>query len=354
MKPLAVLLIVLTAAVCANAAKTTERVIDPVARAQVEATFILNGVSYKLYDGKIYRVNKQTGKWQFVAQGYDPDYCKKNYVERHGLVFRKTDNGTLYEVKRFLSEDFENTETILDLINIKRGWTSMTLQSPTTPTIKDYVRLRQSILKGKSSFLDNYIALTSQIVHSGQHALKTYSVAKSPNMVTAKASLDTELLHFVKGDDVWFSAWYFIPENSGMPTTIMDLETTWFRGQPGIRIFLFGNKYAGFELKWGAKPKYRQKRGHEIAFPIAKWVHLKYHLRLSEKQDGVIQLWQDGHKIVDTFGQTLPLAHTIYNSLEIGLTAYSTGPQAACLYVDDMTISARPIDTVRVQRQPSP
>jgi hypothetical protein len=45
---------------------------------------------------------------------------------------------------------------------------------------------------------------------------------------------------------------------------------------------------------------------------------------------------------VDARGQTLPLSHTIYNSLEVGISAHSFGPLPATLYVDDVSISARP------------
>ena len=124
-----------------------------------------------------------------------------------------------------------------------------------------------------------------------------------------------------------------------MPFTLMDLETTWFKEHPGIRIMVFGDKHLGVELKWGAKPTYRQPRGNEIAFPRAQWVHVRFHITLSEKADGVVELWQDGTKIVDGRGQTLPLSHTIYNSLEVGISAYSFGRLPAMLYADNVSIS---------------
>ena len=70
---------------------------------------------------------------------------------------------------------------------------------------------------------------------------------------------------------------------------------------------------------------------------------------LSEKEDGVVELWQDGTRIVDARGQTLPLAHSIYNSLEVGISArsisvHSIGPLPATLYVDDVSISNQPLE----------
>ncbi len=64
---------------------------------------------------------------------------------------------------------------------------------------------------------------------------------------------------------------------------------------------------------------------------------------LSEQEDGVIELWQDGQKILDTHGKTLVLAHAIYNSIEIGISAYNEQGKTATLYVDDFHISHQPI-----------
>ena len=317
--------------------------IDPPNESDVELTVVEKGITYKLYRAGLYRVNPSSGKWEFIEQLYDREFYAKNYVVREGVIYRKAAKGELVPVKRRFADDFENVKTVRDLVGLERGWTGFTLQSPLTPRVKDYVLLRKRILGG-ASYLDNRVEPTTEVVHAGKGALKTCSVAPTGAMSCAKASLDTELLHFVKGDDVWFSGWYYVPEGSKMPNTMMDLETTWFKEYPGIRIMVYSGKYAGFELKWGAKPKYRQPRGEEVVFPVGKWVHLKSHLKLSEKEDGVIELWQDRTKIVDARGQTLPQAHTIYNSFEIGISAYSTGPEPATLYVDDVSISGRPIN----------
>jgi len=317
--------------------------VDPPPQSEVELTVVEKGITYKLYRAGLYRVNASSGRWEFLEQVYDPDFYAKNYAERGGAIYRKSEKGELVPVRRRLSEDFENVKTVRDLIGLDRGWTGFTLQSPEAPRVKDYVLLRKRLLAG-ADYLDNRVEPATEVVHSGKGALKTRSVAPSREMICAKASLDTELLHFVKGDDVWFSGWYHVPEACGMPLTMMDLETTWFKEHPGIRIMIYDGQYAGFELKWGGKPEYRQPRGQEVAFPRGKWVRLRSHLKLSEKEDGVVELWQDGVKIVDARGRTLPQAHTIYNSFEIGISAYSAGPEPATLYVDDVAISDRPID----------
>jgi hypothetical protein len=316
--------------------------IDPVDDAEVKLSLVQEGKTLKLYRGGIYCVNERSGRWDFIAEGYDPEFYEKNYVEQDGAIFRKHENGKLYRVGREFSDDFEGARTIGDLIGLERGWTAFTLQSAKSPTVADYVRLRNRILTGRGDFLDNRIGPSVEVAHGGQTALKAYSVPRSGDAVTNKASLETELIHFVRGDDVWFAGWYYVPAEGGMPFTLMDLETTWFKEHPGIRIMVFGEKYLGVELKWGAKPMYRQPRGKEIVFPRAKWVQVRFHTMLSEKDDGVVELWQDETKIVDARGQTLPLAHTIYNSLEVGISAHSIGPLPATLFVDDVSISGSP------------
>ena len=330
--------------VSAQDTTTPEKAIDPVDDAEIELTLVREGATFKLYRGGIYRVNERSGRWDFVAEGYDPGFYEKNYEVQDGLVFRKGDSGELYRVGQEFNDDFEGAETIHDLIGIDRGWTSFTLQSPKAPTVEDYVRLRKRILTAQADFLDNRIEPSGEVAHGGQTALKSYSVPRSGDAVTNKASIGTELIHFVRGDDVWFAGWYYVPVESAMPFTLMDLETTWFKEHPGIRIMVFGNKHLGIELKWGTKPTYRQPKEREIAFPRAQWVHLKFHITLSERADGVVELWQDGVKIVDAQGQTLPLTHSIYNSLEVGISAHSFGQKASTLYVDDISISAHAPD----------
>ena len=336
--PLAILLAVVLGAAWFIVKKHAAS-IEPLPESEVEMIATEHGTTYKLCKGNLYRVSRWTGKWEFVKQFYDPDFYAKNYVERDGSVFRKAANGDLIPVKKSFREDFEGASRLADLIGLKRGWTTIELQSPKAPTVKDYVQLRQRILKGEGDFLDNRIEPSGEVVHGGKTALKAVSVSPSRGMVTAKASLSTELLHFVKGDDVWASIWCYVPTGSGMPATVLDLETTWMNEHPGMRIFITDGKYAALQLKSANSPYYRQPKSKEVQFPTGQWVHLKTHLKLSEKDDGVIELWQDGQKLIDTHGQTLALAHTIYNSLEIGISAYNEQGKPATLYVDDVSIS---------------
>jgi len=155
-------------------------------------------------------------------------------------------------------------------------------------------------------------------------------------MVCAKASLETELLHFTKGDDVWFSGWFLI--RAGHPLTLMDLESTWIAEGPGPRLIIEHGCLA-VELKWADKPLYRQPESRRLPVPRGKWFRLRVHYVLSEAEDGVIEVWQDDQRIISAAGRNLPLADAILNRLEIGITA--TQEQATVL-VDDLEIGAKP------------
>jgi hypothetical protein len=67
------------------------------------------------------------------------------------------------------------------------------------------------------------------------------------------------------------------------------------------------------------------------------------HAFLSDEA-GRVQIWQDGRKVLDKQGRTLPLADTIYDRFELGITAIAKGSRyEKVLYVDDVVISDSPI-----------
>ena len=78
-------------------------------------------------------------------------------------------------------------------------------------------------------------------------------------------------------------------------------------------------------------------------FPKDKWVEVKIHLRLSDGADGRMQVWQDGIKVLDEAGKTLPRSRTVYDRMQVGLTANNGHNQAQTLFVDDVVLSNRPL-----------
>ena len=133
-----------------------------------------------------------------------------------------------------------------------------------------------------------------------------------------------------------------------MPFTLLDLETTWIDKWPGFRITLH-NGILGAELKWLDKPQYLQKQGSEIPFPRERWVNVRVQVLFSEDEFGKVEIWQDGVRVINQQGRTLPTADSVIDSMQIGITAT---PQETVLHVDDVQVSATRIPQAPVHRNP--
>ena len=291
------------------------------------------GKRVKIVDGDAYLC--ENGRWVF-----------KNTLMRPGfkdIHVRKTPQG--WQVfnartgeKALLATEFSSgfeEPTFLDLFRTG-GWSKTLLLSPKAKTDEKYMQLNQQLMKG-GEFLDNRIDLERGNAHSGSSAARFYAVPPGRGMVTSKSLLEKSDLYFTKGDDIWFSGWYYLAE--GVPTTLVDFDTQWLQGRPGIRLFIRwkgGIPYASMELKFGFKPQYNQ---FEFPLPTKKWTHIKLHLRLSNHDDGLMEMWQDDRKILSAPGQTLPLHDTVYNAMLVGITSTST---KTVLLVDDVKVSNTP------------
>ena len=302
--------------------------------------FTFNGDTYSVIGG-CNAYQQSGGSWNLIDQiCYDPNY-KSKYSNKNGRMYIKADDGRDVEIPTRFSRDFENDKSIKDLFITdvgQIGFTAMTLQSPKAPEVSDYVKLRNCILAAKCDFLDNRIDLSKDVVHSGKQSVKFLAVAPNKSIETSKSSIETQLVYFRKGDDVWFEGWYYFQE--GLPTTIMDLESTWLKSYPGPRIWVNQDKTLEIELKALDKPRYKQT-GAPLPLPIKKWVRIVIHYKLSNTNDGVIQLWQDDKKIIDARGKNIPFPDTILNSLEVGISANSNS-NSVILYVDDISIGKTP------------
>jgi hypothetical protein len=204
------------------------------AESKVELSISHEGQTYKVIHGAVYKDGPDPGRLTFVETLYDPDFHAKNYAVVDGVPNRRDpDTGQFYPTRRHLEEGFEDVPDLTGLIGPRRGWTTLTLQSPEAPTVPDYVALRQRILSGRGGFLDNRVEVVTAPTHSGRRSLRCYCVAPSRGMTCAKASLSTELLHFAKGDNVWFSAWFLVAADGSRPLTVADLESTGSRSTRG-------------------------------------------------------------------------------------------------------------------------
>lgn len=271
-----------------------------------------------------------------IDQLYDPDFVRKSYTKENGKVFRIVPGYGKLAVQRTFSENFESGNTIKDLIGPGVNWTSMTIQGKASPNVKKYVELRHQILSGDSDFKDNEIAPSTRRKHSGSKSLRTFAKHASFGVDVNKASIDTELVYFTKGDDFWFSGWFFIEK--GKPTSIIDLESTYMVQAPGIRMMLDDDMRPSVELKFAYKPTFTMDPKVSYSFPTGRWVKVRMHVYLMDSEAGRVRLWIDNRKLIDQTGRTLTLFDAVYNSLQVGITASPPSIETV-MFVDDVRIS---------------
>ncbi len=295
-----------------------------------------DGLTIRIYeDGNAYFVNE--GACTFAATYYDPGFYEETYNRTDSGVYIIVDENTYLPPIRTTSLDFEGFGDAIDLIRTEIDQTELfltnfTLQSPSAPTVDEYVDLQNCILNGTCDFIDNRFDLAEDPMNASNTVMKFYSVPPSQDMITSKTSVSTSLSYFEQGDDFWFEAKYFIEDN--LPTTLADFESSYFLESPGPRIIIRGDKLA-IENKFGEKLTFNQPEGTSQSFPLNQWVTVKVHLKYDEI-NGVVQLWQDGVLLIDETGPNLPLDISIQNRVEMGITA----TQKECtLYLDDVRFS---------------
>ena len=178
---------------------------------------------------------------------------------------------------------------------------------------------------------ENNITVDTTKVHSGNKSLK-FVAQKSDKDGASKASIVKQNMAFWEGETVKMSAWYFIEGTNSLEWLfLMDLEEqTAIGAGPGMRLALVDNKLS-VEYKFNEKD-ITQKTGQEINFPRNQWVQVVWEVKLSQKNQGSVRLWQNGQLIIDSKNnRTLPKdflyfqqgTKGMYSSCEIGITANS-------------------------------
>jgi|JI10StandDraft_1071094.scaffolds.fasta_scaffold191684_3 hypothetical protein len=274
----------------------------------------------------------------FLEQYFTPGF-EDIYVFTDDEIFVTTDDGSLFPVTNTFYDEVNEYTVLQDAIILSTDdstlhWNSFVLQSPLAPSVEDYVALRACLLNNTCDFLDNRIDIVSDPENITNKVFQFTAVPPSANMVTSKSSIERTFNYFVKGMNLWYEAKYYIAD--GMPYSIADFENSYFNESPGPRIVFNGNALA-IENKFGDKIKYYQDT--PVAFQTGEWVTVKVHFLFSETNNGYIELWQNGIRIMEVTGINLPLFNSIQNSLEVGISATQTG---CVLLVDDVRLSPVP------------
>jgi len=303
----------------------------PAVESPAALTFEEEGETYVVADGDVAKVTR-SGQRQFMVRLYDPEFFAKNYEVEGTDVFRKDpDSGRLYPVSTSFREGFEGVDSTEALFALDR-WHQSTADPKRAGKDQDYYNL------------GNRISLSREVVHEGRTALRLDAMPSSKTV--SKASLSKGNMYFKKGDNVGFSGWFYI-ENTpsvydGGGVTLFDLESTFLTGSPGMRVIFRINDSLAFELKF-PKTQFRQERGSEVPFPTGRWVKVETQMLLSD-ETGRVRIWQDGRLVLDQNGRTLPLADTIYDRFEVGLSGLTQGAKyKKVVYLDDVAISNAPL-----------
>lgn len=191
----------------------------------------------------------------------------------------------------------------------------------------------------------NYIAFDTNVVHSGNRSLKFFGYASTEDVVS-KNSIVKQQMAFYEGDVVRISAWYYIEGTANLDWLFFfDFEEQAAIGAgPGMRL---ANSERGIvvEHKFLNDDVY-QDEGQEIFLPRNQWFNLTMEVKLSQKKQGYVRVWQDNVQIISaTNRKTLPKdflysqqgTKGMYQSIEFGITA-NTRNSNVTLYMDDIRV----------------
>lgn len=272
---------------------------------------------YEIIEGDIFRVEGDGRR--FVEELYDPSHLVRSYLIADNAIHRIIpQTGTSVPTKQALSEDFEDVADIVEAIGPDQNWTALTLRSPFAPDVPTYVSLWQDIANGLDSCHDNCVQV---LMEGGNTVMQAQAVAPNRQTGVSKASLDTGLLHLTDGDSFRFSADFLIVE--GQPISLFDIESSYMREGPGLRLMLNDEGVPWVELKWADKPRWLPLSN--ITVPEATWFNITLEIHVS-RDNGRVMLWLDDQPLIDGTGQTLHLATAVLDRMELGITAADTGP----------------------------
>ena len=286
-----------------------------------------------LANGKAYRITDD--HCQLEADMFDPRFHDEHYHPTDSGIQIIADQYLISPQIQFLQR-FEGTDHLLDYFILQPGevqtdhlFTSLTLQSPSSYTVAEYVDLQHCIFAQSCDFKDSRVDLVSDPVDPSNRVLQFTAVGPSGGGDISKTSVSTDLAYFLPQQDFWFAAKYYVSE--GLPLTIADFECSHITGYPGPRLIIQNNQLA-IENKFSSKIEYRQPIDRAVFFPTAQWVRVKVHLSY-DTHSGIIEVWQDDQLIIDTTGPTVPFDLWIHNRVEIGISATHG---RAVMYMDDV------------------
>lgn len=221
--------------------------------------------------------------------------------------------------------DFEESTSLNDFSN---DW-NVQLQEPDGNT--DFVVEESAVCSG-----ENRIELQSDESRSGSQVVRC--TASASGRWASKAAIQKGGFFFEEDDDFWVAFSLFVEGDDNLQNLFLfDLETTQLKGAPGRRLMCSGgDAFLKVESK-SSGPDFSQKHSDRTALPKGQWVRIVLHIHLAHDENGVVELWQDGKRILYGKGQTLPKPNIVYDRVQFGITA--SGTHSGSLVIDDVMIS---------------
>ncbi|MEL6718893.1 MAG: heparin lyase I family protein [Bacteroidota bacterium] len=197
----------------------------------------------------------------------------------------------------------------------------------------------------QQTFDENSLSISTENFHMGNQSAKFTAIKSSDESGVSKASMVKQKMAFWAGETVFVDFWLYLEGNEAAEWLFLfDIEEQVPIGAgPGIRLALVENALL-IEHKY-PNPSIEQQ-GEKLLFPRDEWVNLQLEIKLSQKEEGYIKVWQNETLIIEQNNwQTLPKdilyfqqgTRGMYSSVEFGITA-NTFDNPTTLYVDDVEV----------------
>lgn len=263
-----------------------------------------------------------------------------------------------HKISNNFTEGFENVSSVSQLFAKDWSrWHEIVLQnnkaSIKRPIKHCLINIVDCYLNSKTG---NSIELEPNLRRRGKHSIKFSAQNFNKTWLgDSRVALRRQLFDFGKGDDIYFSGWFYF-EGPKNPKTedrvnLNRLMIAAFRaknqnlrtyGEPGPVLFFSQRNYLGVRFdNWAPEiDEAHQDLLNQITMPLNQWVEIKWHLKLSDiPKEGLVEVWLNDRKIIAENTKTLPRPNLKYSIFELGIGSNLNLNQSQTFYVDNLTIS---------------
>ncbi|MCF7848876.1 MAG: polysaccharide lyase [Kiritimatiellales bacterium] len=193
--------------------------------------------------------------------------------------------------------------------------------------------------------------LVTTPVRHGNHALKLALDRMEHKDVTGYRTdfwIKGMSNRFDMHEDYWYGFSTYWPD-SWQPDTQPELFVQWVGWRaygPSLAIYIYGEDYC-IKKRWAAgNASFKKLWGGNVAPDAGRWVDWVFHVRWSASNDGLVEAWKNGNKIVSDEGRNCgPGEHADYFKFGIYKWPWKQSPEKTpstvtqrILYIDEIRI----------------